>query len=284
VSPRIVSPRLARQVVLGSTGFQLTSLALGLFVWLAAAALVSTDLRACTEGSVRRSTGHVIDWQPTNTSVMNRLVLAVTFRYAATPGAAESRFGLAYTDGPPPAEGRALVVEVPVAQPGRPRVEGMRRGLLPLGVSLTGLVPLALTLLVLYAFYRRGLGWVALLERGVAAPSLLVSQTKEFLQRPPRYRLTFAFRDQAGVRRVVVLRTRDPGAYVGLAEPPVLYDPGRPARAVLLASLPGAPHLDARDAWVDHDGPTWLRELEYLLLPALVVVAAIAAIGYAFLF
>lgn len=118
---------------------------------------------------------------------------------------------------------------------------------------------------------------VRLLRGGLPAFGRLVERSVEAKGRHhARHRLTFRFHDEHGEYHSTSVRVADPTHLVDETVEALLYDPMRPAHAVLLDALPGRPRID------DDGGFSERRPMEVIATIALfalgLVVHAAAAI------
>jgi hypothetical protein len=218
--------------------------------------------------------GHVTRVEPTGERRSGQVVDAVEFRYPRSDGAPEDQTGRSYAVGGA-VPGAQVFVRVPVAHPERACIEDMHRRPYGRDLALLAFVPAALLGLLLWALAASGRRNLELLVTGRIAVARLVGHTRIPLSKPPHYQLEYAFDDHAGRRQRKTLVTGEPEHY-GDGPQTIVYDQGEPARRFLLASLPGAPQLDARgESLGDVTTATWFFALA---LPVLVPIGSIVVV------
>lgn len=210
---------------------------------------------------------------------------AALFVYRYTFVTDDGRAGAAwcYGDSGSVRAGDRVTVEFPAGRPEVSRIRGMRRGLLE-QQHWTTYVVFAAGLVFVALGMTRALGAVGLLVSGRAAEGVLKSRdrTGEAIGRaaeivhprvPILYTLTVEFPADDGQTREAVCRTYRPQDLVPPARPQVLYRPRRPASALVVQGLPGAPQI-AEDGRLALTSP--LRALARLAIPALATGSLVA--------
>lgn len=199
-------------------------------------------------------------------------IFAHVYSFRTKPDA-PLRDGISYASRRQLPVGSAVKVEYVVGREDISRIAGMRRAPLPswaaifLIFPLTGLVFLAVGL-------RNGLRQRRLLANGKVSAGRKIAKrgTDASINSRRVYELTFEFKDDLGKSHQTRVKTHRPRALEDDAEELLLYDPQRPARAVLLDGLPCRAVLtDA--AQLECTSGNYL----ILVMPALVIVGNLAA-------
>lgn len=170
-------------------------------------------------------------------------------RYRYTPTADISREGRSYfthtSSTSDPQVNPDIVVEYPANRPDISRIEGMRRKPFHAALSLIALIPIAGLFMTLRGF-QCGVINRGLLVRGRPALGKLIDkrETGAKVNNQRVWALTFQYTDSEGATHETVVKTHHEEQLMDDAAEKLLYDPGRPSRAVLLDSLPGTPGLD----------------------------------------
>ena len=185
--------------------------------------------------------GVITDVTQTNKATRRSPIYAFDFTYTVdgtryTGTSYSTRF-----DGP---DNRDVTVEYLASAPSLSRIEGLRRA--PFGLSaalLTAVFPVV-GLFVVIPGVRAGVRRARLLRRGLPVAAKLVhsSVTDAAVNSRRIFELEFAYVGRDGLRRTVVTKTSRPGAFHDDVHKPVLYDPGKPARAFLLDEV--SPRID----------------------------------------
>lgn len=173
--------------------------------------------------------------------------------------------GMSYADGACP--GGRLPIEYLIGHPEIARVVGERRAPYSPWAILVAIVPFTGLWLVLSTLAEGRLR-ARLLRDGVetAGRPIEIKRTNVQSGRAQVYALTFEFDAQNGAKGRAVLRTSQPDRFRSPAGVPVFYDPLHPARAAVLASLPGSIAAGA-------DGQPFARpSLAFLILPGLTIL------------
>ncbi len=175
--------------------------------------------------------------------------------------------------------GAEVPIEYHPEDPGFSRIAGMRSKPFSAWVALIGLLPLACLPFIGWGL-RRGLRASRLLALGKVADARLVDkkETNVTVNDRPVYAYVFQFEDDSGRLHRVQTRTSMPWRLEDEPHECVIYDPFRPAAALLVDSLPGHPDVDARGHFVE-GAPG--KAILSLLPPAAVVavVAGLMALG-----
>lgn len=161
------------------------------------------------------------------------------------PGEVEYE-GVSYRKGRQLGQGQKVTVEYPPGQPQRSRIKGMRTspvglfGLMPIIFPVVGLCLMAVGL-------RKGIRGNRLLAIGRQTSGKLKSKVSTGTRVNNRsvFKLTFEFTASDGTVHEAVAKSHKPELLEDEAEEPLLYDPFRPAYAVMLDALPGSPRTDA---------------------------------------
>lgn len=152
--------------------------------------------------------------------------------------------GLSFNTGRQLKEGQKVTVEYPQGKPRTSRIKGMRRK----PVGLFGLFPVVfplLGLLFITTGIRKGFKANRLLALGEQTTGTLKSKkkTRSQVNKKYVYKLTFEFNTPEGMTYETTAKTHETGKLEDQAEEPLLYDPMRPAYAVMLDDLPGNPRI-----------------------------------------
>lgn len=156
--------------------------------------------------------------------------------------------GISYSKGGMLPTGHKVQVEFPHGRPGTSRIKGMRNA--PFGpwallVLIFPLVGLALVVPGLAS------GWKScrLLTHGVLAKGRLTTKRRTNIQvnKQHVYKLTFQYMDQFGQAHSVETKTHRPEKLEDDFEERLIYDPHRPAQAVMMDALPGTPRISEEE-------------------------------------
>ncbi len=168
-----------------------------------------------------------------------------TIRYAFTAADGTEYKGLSYVTGRQFEQGQKVTVEYPQGKPHTSRIKGMRQkpfghfGIFPVVFPLIGL-------LFIIRGIRKGIKANRLLTLGEQTTGKLKSKerTNTKVNKKPVYKLTFEFKTPEGMTYETMVKTHETGKLEDEAEEPLLYDPMRPAYAVMLDDLPGNPRIN----------------------------------------
>jgi len=154
--------------------------------------------------------------------------------------------GVSYRKGGQLEKGQKVTVEYPPGQPQKSRIKGMRTS----PVGLFGLIPIifpVVGLCLVAVGLRRGIRGNRLLAIGRQTTGKLKSKARTGTKINNRsvFKLTFEFAAGDGTIHEAVAKSHKPELLEDEAEEPLLYDPLRPAYAVMLDALPGSPRIDA---------------------------------------
>lgn len=174
--------------------------------------------------------------------------------------------------------GSEVTIEFPADAPEVSRIQGMRSALFPPWVLLVLLFP-GVGLLLIGNGLRRGWRASRLLARGRPARGRLVNKraTNTKINQRIVYALTFEFSDDGTTHRMVA-KTHLTERVEDDEEEELLFDPWKPANAVLLDILPARPEVDERGCF--RPAPDVGR---VLLLPVLTAVGLVAWLVVGFL-
>jgi hypothetical protein len=153
--------------------------------------------------------------------------------------------GVSYITGRQLKENQKVTIEHPQGKPQISRIKGMRQK----PVGLFGIFPVVfplIGLLFITSGIRKGLKANRLLALGEQTTGTLKSKEKTRSQVNKRYvyKLTFEFNTPEGSTYETTAKTHETGKLEDQAEEPLLYDPVRPAYAVMLDDLPGNPRIN----------------------------------------
>ena len=183
-----------------------------------------------------------------------------------------THLGISYSKGGVLMTGHKVQVEFPHGRPGTSRIKGMRNAPFGPWVLLVLIFPV-----VGLAFVVPGLtsGWKScrLLTEGVLAKARLTGKQRTNIQvnKQHVYKLIFQYTDRLGQNHQVETRTHRPEKLEDDSEEQVLYDPLRPARAVLVDALPGAPMI-SEDEQVE---ATRLKSVLAAILPPMIALLVV---------
>jgi hypothetical protein len=163
------------------------------------------------------------------------------YRFAFTGADGERYEGESFLPAPGPdlEPGARVSLLVPEGMPEAAVIEGMRRS--PLSPVILWLLSIPiLAVMALLVGVTQAKGKLRILRLGVEAGGEVLSTepTAVRLNNRTVMKATVQFDTQEGRRVKVVFRTTDPAAAQGVDGARLLYDPGRPERALLLSDLP----------------------------------------------
>jgi len=170
-------------------------------------------------------------------------------RYRYSPAADISREGRSYfthtSSSTEPNVESDVVVEYPADRPDISRIEGMRCKPFHPALSLIALVP-AVGLILCLRGFQCGVMNVGILARGRPAMGKLINkrETGATVNKQRVWALTFEYKDENGQTHETVVKTHHEEHLTDEDAERLVYDPGRPSRAVLLDGLPGTPGLN----------------------------------------
>ncbi len=249
--PRSVPLLVRLKVLLGGFFSQFGCFFFGfgmIFVW---AFTMNADLTSWRRfrGPLETAEGTVIRSEKTSFSVggsehsKGTPIYATHYSFVG-PGGIEYS-GVSYAKGNKLPTGRKVTVEYPQSKPDTSRIRGMRTS--PMG--LFGLFPIIFPVLGLCFMtmgVRKGIKGNRLLTIGRQGTGRLKSKvaTSTKINKRPVYKLTFEFTTPDGSKHEAIGKTHMPEKLEDEAQEPLLYDPLRPANAVMLDALPGSPRID----------------------------------------
>jgi len=213
---------------------------------------------------------------PRGSQLARRYLRAIeAFEYEYSGPSGERLTGVSYGSGCRFSVGDEVTVEYRKTRPTMSRIEGLRAAPFPPWVAVYLLVPLSGLVLIV-----GGLRWNVrirgLLFDGETVVGRLVERVRTNLRMGQKvvYRATYDFEDTRGRARRTRVRALD--QHCREESTHLLYDPMRPNRSCLVASLPCPVGADADGRLL---GPSWLGSCMYLVLPVtcLVVAALFAA-------
>lgn len=210
--------------------------------------------------------------EETSSSINDEKVFRYDYRFVMPEG--DALIGSSYTvpsSGRSPQVGQTVTVEYLTASPQISRIAGMRRK--PFGPEILFVLIFPIVGLGLAGyFWTRGRQSVALLARGREAQAALSSEeiTSYRVNSQQLYRLTMLYEDEDGRVHEVKKLTANPQLYRGRADVPILYDPRRPTRVLLIEDMPGIA-VEQTTVRSNATAAAWLS----LLAPALFVTACI---------
>lgn len=214
--------------------------------------------------------GMVLRVEETNATVNETPVYAYT--YAFRVESLEKEFqGASYSTGRQFEPGWTVTIEYVQSNPEISRIHGMRQAIFgPWVLCVVFIFPL-IGLVFIIVGWRNGFKANRLLANGQIAWGQLKAKepTSTTVNNQPVYKLTFEFQTDDGGVYEVAAKTHVPHLLEDEVEEQLLYDPHRPAYAVLLDQLPGSPDLDE----MGYIHPTsWRGGVLPLLLPGLTIL------------
>ncbi|HYF64347.1 MAG TPA: DUF3592 domain-containing protein [Herpetosiphonaceae bacterium] len=233
--------------------------------------LQNTDVRALTfeRGQLTGAPGTIIQGWVNAEGFNDEDIYTYKYRFS-TPDGEQTYEGISYSDvlfRP----GQAVAVDYHVDNPANSRIRNMRQA--PLShTNLIWIVGLPLFGLLLIAVgLRRGRRAIRLLTAGVLAPSRVVSNTATGMEINDRtvYALVFGYLSALGDEHTVKLKTTDRAIAHDEQSRCVIYDPDRPAEALIVGSLPDPVEVDASGR-VELGGP--VRNLAVIVFPLLAML------------
>ncbi len=181
--------------------------------------------------------------------------------------------GASYATGQRLQTGLAVTVEYPTGKPGVARIRGMRTNVFGPAVLFVIIFPL-IGLGVISFGLRNGVGACYLLAHGIQTSGRLVSRDPTNMQVNHRtvYKFTFTFKTLEGEVCTANAKTST-DRFANDVEEQIVYDPRHPRSALLLDSLPGAPHIR-------EDGHLVSRRPALALLSSVIPLASILGHGW----
>lgn len=180
-----------------------------------------------------RVEGTTLGWEHTNAQVNDRPVIANGAVFHVNGRRFECR-SYAVAHGMP--EGQRVTIEYARSDPSVCRIEGFDVSLLPWWVMLIIAPFVLIGLLFALSSWVRGGRAIGLLARGEVAWGTLAGRraTNVRINDRTQFRCVFRFEDARGRAHEVVARTTDTATLEDDPREPVLYDPHRPSRALLV--------------------------------------------------
>ena len=251
MAPRAVPATVCARLLFGGFMNQFGWFFVGfgmIFVWVFAAAADFSGVHAF-RGELETTPGTIDGSEQTSYSeggsehTDGTPVFAV--RYTFTDADENEYAGMSYQTGTGLDAGTAVTVEYPRGRPEMSRIRGMRRAPFGPWVAFVLIFPLIGAVFVLNGL-RRGMRGLRLLKHGDGAFGTLKRKEATNVQVNDRtvYELTFAFTARDGQTYEMIAKSHHPERLEDERRELLMYDPGRPARAVLLDALPGSPRID----------------------------------------
>lgn len=267
--PRSIEPalrlRLCLEGVLGQVSFGL--LAFGLLFAQIFGQWVDFDSFWVFRGELAQATGVVESSEYSNIDVNDQTMVRTRFQWGlegAEPFSDVSWGTRVYTPG------ESVALEVASSDPARARIAGQRSSPMPLWTVLPiapwGLVGLALSAVAIV----RGLRRARLLRDGLLAEGQFERKraTNTTINNRRVIALTYTYEDESGATQECVAKTHKPELLSEDEPEPLIYDPTRPERALLLNALQGRPTITTRGVEAGRHG-----SLLFLVLPAIALLA-----------
>lgn len=272
-APRPVGPTLTIRVMFGGVLSQLGWIFLGFGLIFVAAFQPGAGMAAVARfsGDLASGQGMVTGWRRLNLSINDQPVYETS--YAFEPGDGSRYSGASYETGSHRNRGDAVPIEYRADDPAVSRIEGMRSTPGGLGVSFVYVFPLIGLVFVLFSIHR-GLRARSLLAIGRLGHGTLLSKepTNTTVNNQRVYKLTFEFEAEDGMTYQAVAKSHLPARLEDEAQERLVYDPRRPADAVLLDELPARPKITRDGHFVaDGTGQTVLALLN-LVVPGLTLL------------
>ncbi len=218
--------------------------------------------------------GEALGWRETASQVNDRPVIETGFVYTVDGTQYE---GASYATGVGLAAGDPVIVEYLPGDPARARIVGMRDATMPWWVTLICLPFPLIGLGFAFANFVRGGRTLRLLSEGRATGGRLIGSRQTNTRINNRYviAMTFEFEDERGRTHRAEARTTGPSRLRDEALEPLLYDPARPDRAVLIDSLPGLLRPTNQGHWA---GAGAGAAVGALVAPA--IAAVVVSVGF----
>jgi len=213
------------------------------------------------------ATGVATGSRSTGASENRRKVYENRFRFTAADG--QTHEGRSYATGTQVKAGEPVTVEYPAARPTEATIQGMRRSEFGSGVLFVLIFP-GIGLIFVLSGMVRGSRACYLLANGMLAMGTKTSRDRTNTKINGRYvyRVNFEFMTLDGQTHRASAEAVDTSALEDEAQEALVYDPQRPARAVMIDGLPGAPEFD-NTGNIRGKGPgAWMA---VLVLPVLVL-------------
>jgi hypothetical protein len=208
-------------------------------------------------GDLEKVPGRVIRCEDINVEINERTIVKwkYTFEHQGQPF-----IGNSYASEQEAPEGSLVTVEFAPGSPEHSRIEGLSEAIAPWWLPL-------------FLFIFPGFGLAFLLFNWVRVPKHLwllrhghVAQADFADKQPtnvtvngrPEYKLRFVFKDALGAQHSVFAKSHTLTELADGRSKPLLYDPDRPDRAVLLSTLAGKLHLGDDGHWQSSGGFAWL--------------------------
>lgn len=211
-----------------------------IFFWAFAG---NADLSFATfRGNIQRVKGRVTSVENTSASENHQQIQASHYDYNV---GGEWFSGKSYSSGSAPAKGDDVTVEYVEGNPGKSRIEGMRRALFGPWVILVAIFP-AVGFVILYFSSASGAKRNRLLREGILAQGTLVDKepTNVTINNRPLWEFTFEFTDRNGQRREAKCRSTDTNRLQDEPTEALLYDPQSPERVYVLDEAPARPKFE----------------------------------------
>lgn len=168
--------------------------------------------------------------------------------------------------------GQQVTIEYRRDDPTISRVQGLRNAPFNPVAAVAAIFPVV-GAFVFLGSVAMGLRSVRLLRDGVSGRATLVKKDRTNMSVNHRrvWKLTFRFTDDSGTERTFSTRTNMPEPVTDEREEPILYDPMRPERAVLVDGIAGVRFDESGEI-----EPGSVLALAYLILPSVAVAVNVA--------
>jgi hypothetical protein len=195
-------------------------------------------------GEIASAPGTIVEASSSGSSIDEELIYAYKYTFSS-PGEDRIFTGVSYSI-TRFAPGQAVAVDYHADNPANSRIRGM--GQAPFGPAnlVWVVVPPLIGLIVVGYLLRKGSQAIRLLGSGLVAPTTLVSManTGAKINERPVYKLVFGFVDQRGDQQTVTLKTTRSHIADDTWASCALYNPARPADALIIGSLPAEVAVD----------------------------------------
>ncbi|MFB9330286.1 DUF3592 domain-containing protein [Paenibacillus aurantiacus] len=165
--------------------------------------------------------------------------------------------GTSYVGGEQPRRGGDVRIVFPLGHDDEAKIEGSLARPLPPSWLVLLLIPL-LGGIIAVVRLRHSCRKAYLLSRGALTQGSLVSKLRTNVQvnESPVYCLTYTYASRSGESFEISVRTGDSARIEGENAAMVAYDPRRPARGLIVSTLPGRTRMESERVWTEVDSAT----------------------------
>lgn len=209
------------------------------FFWLFCG---NADLSGLTMRDAAATNGKVSEVRETGASENESTIYEIHYRYSVD---GERYSGISYVTGSAPSPDAVVTVLYDEDDPGRSKIEGLRRKMFGPAVLFVTIFP-AIGVIGLWFTVKWGHGRNRLLSHGLVADGKLVSQqpTGTTINERPLMALTFRYTARDGKPYNAVVKTVETKWLTDDEVEPILYDPDVPEKALGLDELDPPPDFD----------------------------------------